>query len=232
MLRVIVISVLLVGLTPGVARGTVWQWPVSGRIVGTFSFSPADPYAAGQRRGIVIAAVPGAPVRSACAGRVVFAGAVGRAGPTVSVQCGSLRATYQGLAGLRVAPVESVGAGEPIAHVGAAGMLHLGARAGPGAYVDPTTLLADPGPSLGPAPRAPRRRPAAPGARRHIAPPSLRALPRLGFAPRPSPSPAPAAPPLAWLGLALLIGATPFGALVRGRVRRRRAAREAVPSAA
>ncbi|MEJ7784030.1 MAG: peptidoglycan DD-metalloendopeptidase family protein [Solirubrobacteraceae bacterium] len=232
MLRAIAISALLVGLTPGVARGTAWQWPVSGRIVGTFSFSPADPYAAGQRRGIVIAAVPGAPVRSACAGRVAFAGAVGRAGPTVSVQCGALRATYQGLAELRVAPVEPIGAGEPIAHVGAAGMLHLGARAGPGAYVDPSTLLADPGPSLGPAPRAARRRPAAPGALRRISPPSLRALPRPGSAPRPVPSPDPVAPPLAWLGLVVLFGSMPFGALVRGRVRRRRAAMEAVLSSA
>lgn len=244
MLRVIAISVLLVGLVPGVARGAVWQWPVSGRIVGAFSFSPMDPYAAGQRRGIVMAARPGRVVRAACPGRVAFAGAVGRAGPTVSVQCGALRATYQGIVALSVAEAAFVRAGSALARVGERGELRLGVRTASGGYVDPAHLLADRAPPLGPAPRTHRPRPPAAGRPREPAPPAAR--PRVPARPadqlrspvrppapvRVSPRAMPDGPPvLAWVGLAALLTAMPLGALARGRTGRRRAepARVAAP---
>src|SRR3954452_29897 len=131
----------LVALAPGGARGrSSWSWPVRGRVVGSFSLSAADPYASGQHRGIAIAAAPGSAVRSACSGRVAFAGSVGRAGPTLSVDCGALRATYQGLAGIAVRRDQDVRAGDAVATLGAHGVLRLGARAGR-QYEDPAALL-------------------------------------------------------------------------------------------
>jgi murein DD-endopeptidase MepM/ murein hydrolase activator NlpD len=173
---------------------------------------PPAPSPAARRRGILIAAPRGTPVRAACSGRVAFAGSVGRAGPTVSVRCGALRATYQGLAEMTVSEGRAIVAGERLGLVGGAGRLRLGARLGPGRYVDPAALLGGHAPRLGPAPPAPRRRPP-----ERPAPPPRR--------PRPLPAPAPAprtAPLLAWLGLAVLAAALPSGALV-WRSRRRRA---------
>src|SRR4051794_28421956 len=51
-----------------------WRWPVRGAVVGAFRYSPRAPFAAGRRRGIDIAAARGVAVRSACSGRVTFAG--------------------------------------------------------------------------------------------------------------------------------------------------------------
>lgn len=202
-LRVIAISALLTGLVPGVGRGA-WLRPVPGPVVAPFSFSVADPYEAGRRRGIVLAAAPGERVRAACSGRVVFAGPVGRSGPTISVQCGALRATYQGIADVGVEAGQTVRRGEPIA--AAAGPLHLGARAGQNRYLDPATLLAGSAPPLGPAP---------PGRARRPPPPVLpRAVPRPR--PRASPSAPSPAPILAWVGLAaLLVALGPLGLRLR-----------------
>jgi len=207
MLRAVALAVALVAFAPGVARGSSWSWPVHGRVVGGFSFSAADPYAPGRRRGIAIAAAPGAPVLAACAGRVAFAGSVGRSGPTVSVQCGALRATYEGLARIRVARGATVAAGAPLAVLGAAGVLRLGARLGEERYADPAGLLRS-APPLGPPPPARTvRRPALP--------------PALPVVRRPLPAPIPGrAPLLAWLGLALLGAAAPISTLYRRRARR------------
>lgn len=230
MLRAIVITALVAALTPGVARGASWRWPVRGRVVGTVLLSPDDPYAAGQRRGIRIAARPGAEVGSACSGRIVFAGPVGRAGPTVSVACGTLRATYQGLGRLRVSAGEVVLATEALGDLDAAGVLRLGARraradrAGLPRYVDPLALLRERPPVLGPLGPAPRTRPSDPSSRPDA--PARRPAPRGGPLARPAPAAAPSRPaPLgAWLGLALLGALLPIGScwhvrLARGRRR-------------
>ena len=225
MLRVIALSALLTGLAPAVTRGASWHRPVSGRIVGTFSFAPAAPYAAGQRRGIAIAAPPGASVRAACGGRVMFAGAVGRAGPTVSVSCGGLRATYQGIAGIAVDEGDVVAPDAPLARVGAHGVLRLGARAGRGRYVDPETLFADRQPPLGPAPPSPRHRRWRP---RTPSPPLGDPLRIPAARPVTGPAAVPAAaPPAAWLGLGVLAAVLPVGGVVQS-TRRRRAKRRAV----
>ena len=52
-----------------------------------------DPFTRGQHRGVDLDAAPGERVRSACGGRVVFAGRVAGAG-TVSVRCGRWRVSY------------------------------------------------------------------------------------------------------------------------------------------
>src|SRR5687768_9858596 len=62
-----------------------WIWPVRGEVVTTYR-NGADPYAAGQHRGIDIAADPGEPVVAAVGGVVRFAGTAGSSGLTVAVR--------------------------------------------------------------------------------------------------------------------------------------------------
>ncbi|MDX6641518.1 MAG: hypothetical protein QOF12_2529 [Solirubrobacteraceae bacterium] len=227
MLRAIAIAALLAALIPGVARGAPWRWPVRGRVVGSFTLSPGAPYAAGQRRGLAIRASPGSSVVSVCAGRVAFAGSVGRAGPTLSVVCGAVRATYQGLRAIALRHGAIVLPGAPVGVVGAAGVLHLGARVergarGPLRYTDPARLLGDPPRRLPPLGRAPRAgsRPSRPTGPR----PVLRSPPVAIRDRGPEAGPA-RAPTVAWWGLGLLGAATPVGALTRRRRRQRRLAR-------
>ena len=120
-----------------------------------FDLGP-DPFARGQHRGVDLAAAPGERVRSACGGRVVFAGRVAGEG-TVSVRCGAWRVTYAPLeriavrAGARVGPGRRLGrvarasghAGGP--RRGDAG-LHLGVRREGRrfGYVDPLRFLSGP----------------------------------------------------------------------------------------
>src|SRR3954451_5311766 len=147
-----------------------WRWPVESRtLAGRFAYSPRHPFATAQRRGVDIATPPGAAVRSACGGRVAFAGPVpGGRVLGVTVRCGALVATHLGLGrlavrrGVRVPPGARIGVGGP------AGRLRLGARvrAERFGYVDPLSLLrAERPPAAPPAPlgRAPRG-PGVPGA--------------------------------------------------------------------
>ncbi|MFL5845881.1 MAG: peptidoglycan DD-metalloendopeptidase family protein [Solirubrobacteraceae bacterium] len=187
---------------------SAWLRPVPGATVEAFSYSRADRFAAGQRRGIVLAAAPGQPVLAACSGRVVFSGSVGRAGPTTSVQCGALRATYQGITNSGIEEGTTVRAGDVIARAGPAGAIHLGARTAPGHYVDPATLFARPAPPLGPAPTS--RRPRRPD------PPPLAVL---GRQPTRTPTTTAPTPPALWL--ALVLAAAALGPItVRRRSRR------------
>ena len=130
-----------------------------------FAVGP-DRFAAGQHRGIDLAAPPGARVLAACGGRVSFAGRVPRGGRTVSVRCGSLVATYQHLGSVAVARGQIVMAGGRIGRAGRARPaphVHLGARvAATGEYRDPLALFAGaPRGPLAPIP-APRRAPPVP----------------------------------------------------------------------
>ena len=215
----------LVVLAAAAPAAGAWRWPVDGDVVTHFSATEAAPFAAGRHRGIGIAAGAGAGarVRSACSGRVAFAAAVGRAGVTVSIRCGALRSTYQGLAAASVRRGQHVSAGALIGVLDRAGVLRLGARrerqgTAIASYVDPLTLLHRQPPTLGPAPacrvcpghrtRGRRQRP------RHRQP--VATAP--GLVAEPAPSPLPRA---AWLGLALLALAAPPGAVVRRRRRAR-----------
>src|SRR4051794_22189568 len=90
-----------------------WEPPVPGKPVRLFDLGP-DPFARGRHRGVDLDAAPGERVRSACRGRVVFAGRVAGAG-TVSVRCGPWRVTYAPLVriavknGARVGPDRGLG---------------------------------------------------------------------------------------------------------------------------
>ncbi len=218
------------------ARAVSWRRPVAGPLLRTFAVA-ADRYARGQHRGIDLGAPPGADVRAACAGRVRFAGALPRGGPTVSIGCGRLVATYQQLGAIAVVRGQVVLAG---ARIGAAGRsgdpreprphVHLGARdAATGRYVDPLTLFGAGPRALPPLRVAPRRRtPLGPAPLRPVA---RHAVPRPVVAPvaadpvrAPRGAPAPTLPVIVWIGLAAFGLGLPLGGLVARRERRRRPA--------
>jgi len=206
---------------PGRVPRATWRWPLRGRVVGAFRLTPQAPFARGQRRGIDVAAAPGATVRAACPGRVTFAGPLPHAGLAVTVRCGSLVATYLRLGELVIRRGARAAVGQRLGALGPEGRLRLGARrAGDRrGYVDPLTLLHDPAPTapptLGPPPRPrlPRPSPIAP-ARPRSAPPPARAEPR-------------SLPWPAYPALALIATALPVGSLVHRR--RRRATTAAAP---
>jgi len=241
-------SIVALLMLPGaVAHASSWRWPLRGPVVGAFHVTPRAPFVRGQRRGIDLAAAPGSAVRAACPGRVTFAGALPRLGLAVSVRCGALVATYLRLGRLGVRRGAVVLAGERLNTLGRSGRLRLGARraADRRGYVDPRTLLGDPGatpPDLAPVRRA--RRPRAPRAPDPVPlplPVDARPLPARPRAPLTAPSAraaptrapltAPSAPGAsgrlpwpAYPALALIATALPVGGLVRrrrGRLRSR-----------
>ena len=164
----IAVAVLLAGFSASATAAVARDWirPIDGEVLRAFSVG-SDRFAPGQHRGVDLAAPPGARVLAACGGRVSFAGRVPRGGRTVSVQCGSLIATYQHLGSVAVARGQVVMAGGRIGRAGRARPaphVHLGARvAATGEYRDPLTLFAG-GPSgpLAPVPALRRGPPAAP----------------------------------------------------------------------
>jgi murein DD-endopeptidase MepM/ murein hydrolase activator NlpD len=225
------VAVLLAGLAvltpPGSAAAAGWRAPVDGPVVARFALG-ADRFAAGQRRGIELAAAPGTVVRAPCAGTVTFAGRLPRRGGGVAIRCGRLVATVLGLEAPVVRRGEAVRVGDALGPAGTRGRVHLGARrAGDRfAYRDPEPLLD--GGAGRPAPPlvAPRRpgggRRAARGPRgRALRPPA--AAPRRVLLPPRAPVSARATVPLAaWAGLALVAVALPTGAVAARPARRRR----------
>ena len=114
----------------------VYQPPVSGPVVDRFRPPPA-PWAAGNR-GIDYATAPGAPVRAAADGVVVFAGKVGGSLHVVVLHADGVRTSYSFLRSVLVHAGDSVVRGEPVGTAGA--QLHFGARVGD-EYVDPSRLF-------------------------------------------------------------------------------------------
>jgi murein DD-endopeptidase MepM/ murein hydrolase activator NlpD len=200
-----------------------WQRPVPGEVTRTFAYTPAAPFVTGAHRGADFAARPGTPVRAACDGLVVHAGA-SPGGRVVTVQCGGRRVTHLPLARVMVRRGAPVRAGVPIGTVAAGhGGLHLGVRraADPFGYEDPLALLPATPTTRRPAPPPPPvvRRPSAPHAR--PAPVGIR--PAILTPPRGDPLRT--APPLAWAGLVLMLLGAAGSGTVRVRRRRRHAPR-------
>jgi hypothetical protein len=208
------------------ASAARWQRPVPGEVTRAFSYSPARPFDSGAHRGVDLAARAGAPVRAACAGRVVHAGSVPGQASAVSLRCGRRRVTHLPLGRVTVREGDAVGAGARLGTLaGGHGGLHLGVRveSDPFGYEDPALVLprAEPfdrtPPAVGPAPR-PR--------------PLPRSLPALRPAARRLAARDPVAVPWpVWAGLAaLLSGVARSGA--RHRHRRAGASTRSRPSPA
>jgi hypothetical protein len=165
-LALVLVPVFALVLAPAPAAGAAWRLPVDGAVVGRFRVG-ADPFAAGQRRGVDLAAAPGGRVVAPCSGRVAFAGRLPRFGRGVSVRCGRLTATVLGLAGRAPRTGALVRRGDVIGQVGAGGRVRLGARVTGSrlGYRDPLRLIGAPvgahPPLVGPGGSS-RRRPAPP----------------------------------------------------------------------
>lgn len=232
----VIAVVAVLATAPPTQASTGWRWPVRGAVISPFH-TGSDPFAAGQHRGIDIAAPAGTPVLSACSGQVSFAGYAGSSGRTVSIRCGGLTATYLHLGSVAVRRGQELVAGGGLGSVGTSGRarassphLHLGARWTDRrwGYVDPLSLLGDPPPIAGP-PLLPATR-RAPGP---LGPAPRRLAPRVVAMPRTMPVVIPRAsgaratqralaPPIrvpwpAWAGLGLAAAALPTGLVRRGR---------------
>ncbi|MFI0940043.1 murein hydrolase activator EnvC family protein [Streptomyces sp. NPDC021020] len=141
------------GPSPAVPGGGR-SWPVAGQgprgrpvVLRAFE-APATPWGAGHR-GVDLPAGPGARVRAAAPGEVVFAGRVGGRGVLVLRIGPELRITYEPVraavpVGARVAAGQPVGTLEGAAAHCPGACLHWGLlRSGPGGdvYLDPLSLL-------------------------------------------------------------------------------------------
>jgi Peptidase family M23 len=204
----LLLALVAVISVPSSAAAERWRRPVPGGVARSFSYSRAAPFRAGAHRGADLAARPGTPVRTACAGTVLFAGRVAGSAPLVTIRCGPRHVTYLPLTRLRVRRGGHVRAGAPLGAVarGHRG-LHLGVRrsADRFGYEDPLALLAGPGrrwPLAGPVRRGPRHAPA-PATPPTAAPTPVPAAPQArvpapALAPAsrgPEPAPAPARAP-------------------------------------
>src|SRR5579884_54376 len=178
MRRPLLVAAVAALLAAPVARA--WTWPASGGVLEPFVFDPAQPYAAGQHRGIDVGAAAGEPVRAPAGGTVTFAGAVPGSGSTLTITTADgLAVTLTHLGSLSVAAGTAVAEGDRVATVGPSGdpevdgpYVHLGIRiaSDPQGYRDPLANL-------------PARAAAAP--------------PAAAPAPAPAPSPAPVSAPAA-----------------------------------
>jgi Peptidase family M23 len=174
-----------------------WTWPVAGEVITPFR-NGTDPYAAGQHRGIDIAAPVGAPVVAAAGGEVRFAGTAGSSGLTIGIRTSDgYDVSYLHLSSLLVQAGAEVSAGQRIGAVGTSGTrsagaphLHFGVRTAGSRhdYRDPLAFLPPP------APPAPSERPA-PAPTPAPSRPAPAPLPAPARRPLPAPVPAPARRP-------------------------------------
>jgi hypothetical protein len=192
--RALIPITLLAVLLPAAPARADWVWPVRGDVITPYR-NGDDPYAAGQHRGIDIAAEPGTAVAAATAGEVRFAGTAGSSGLTVSIRTadGHYDTSYLHLSATAVRKGQRIAAGEAIGAVGTTGVrsaerphLHFGVRdaGSEHAYHDPLAFLP-------PTPAAPERPRPAPGTSPTPVPllPAPRGAPRHAPAPRRAPGP-------------------------------------------
>jgi hypothetical protein len=141
---------LLAGAPPALAA---WTWPLAGEVITPYR-NGDDPYAGGQHRGVDIAGTIGAPVVAAAAGEVLFAGAAGSSGVTVSIRTAEgLDTSYLHMSSVAVRKGERVSTGARIGAVGTTGRrsverphLHFGVRTSGTRhdYRDPLAFLPPP----------------------------------------------------------------------------------------
>lgn len=153
---------VLIAFQAGAPPALAWTWPVDGPVLRPFALGD-DPYAAGQHRGIDVAAAPGTDVRSPASGTITFAGTVPGGGRTVTVETpDGYSVTLVHLGRIAMAGDVPVEEGAVVGTVGPSGTpehaqpyVHLGIRrtVDPNGYVDPLGLL----PAPVPTPPAPER---------------------------------------------------------------------------
>ncbi|GIF10447.1 M23 family metallopeptidase [Actinoplanes teichomyceticus] len=124
---------------------TPYQWPLAPPEVTRRFEAPPQPWLPGHR-GVDLGGTPGATVRAAAPGTVLFARVLAGRGVISVAHAGGLRTTYEPVHPA-VTVGETVTAGEPLGtldpgHPGcpAAACLHWGVRRGAD-YLDPLTLL-------------------------------------------------------------------------------------------
>src|SRR5689334_13972881 len=83
-MRRTLVAVLLTALSFSPAAAA-WSWPVDGAVIEPFVFDPSQPYAAGQHRGVDLAAPLGETVAAPVAGSVSFAGTVPGSGRSITI---------------------------------------------------------------------------------------------------------------------------------------------------
>lgn len=130
-----------------------WPWPLLGEVVTQYK-NGSDPYAAGQHRGVDIAAPAGTPARAIVAGKVTYSGRLPDGGETITVRsAGSDHlVSYLHLQARLMKRGATVSVGESLGRVGVTGRrsvqqphLHLSVRvASTKRYVDPLALLGPP----------------------------------------------------------------------------------------
>src|SRR4051794_23362837 len=115
-------------LLSGTAFAGGWTWPIRGPVITSYR-NGDDPYAAGQHRGVDIAAPVGSRVVAATSGTVTFAGVVGSAGLVVSERTadGLFDVSYLHLSGVAVRRGQSLGEGTGVGAGGTPGSRSLGA---------------------------------------------------------------------------------------------------------
>lgn len=141
---------VLIAFQAGAPPALAWTWPVDGPVLRPFALGD-DPYAAGQHRGIDVAAAPGSPVRAPAAGTVRFAGTVPGGGRTVTLLTeDGYAVTLLHLGAIAVARSAPVAEGATVGTIGPSGdaeheqgYVHLGVRvaADPNGYLDPLAFL-------------------------------------------------------------------------------------------
>jgi murein DD-endopeptidase MepM/ murein hydrolase activator NlpD len=154
------LALLLFVLGVWTSTAYAWSWPVQGQVLQPFSYDEAHPYAAGQHRGIDIAAdATGETVVAPAAGTVSFAGFVPNNGKSVTIETADgYSVTLTHLGTIAVAKGATVAEQAVVGTIGPSGTpeqsepyVHLGIRhtADPNGYVDPLGLL-PPAPGDGP----------------------------------------------------------------------------------
>jgi len=129
-----------------------WSWPVQGPVLQPFSYDAANPYAAGQHRGIDVGAdSAGETVVAPAAGVVSFAGTVAANGKTITIQTpDGYSVTLTHLGSTLVAKGATVAERDAIGTIGPSGAaevegpyVHLGIRVttDPEGYLDPLSFL-------------------------------------------------------------------------------------------
>ena len=145
---VLALTVALLLPAPDTSAGPAWVWPIYGAPVVLRGFDPPPPLEPWRRghRGVDLAAMAGAQVRSSGAGTIGFAGPLAGRGVVVVLHAGGLRTTYEPVLpavriGQLVAPGEAIGTlMASSSHCPPRSCLHWGLLRGP-TYLDPLLLV-------------------------------------------------------------------------------------------